>query len=105
MFDSQFKSDQPSPIKYKPVPYAMFTHPQIAGVGLTENDAKSAAVDVVIANAYISSAMGTALRSDHGFVKLLFERGSKRLVGAHIVGREASTMIHMYCLYGNAGYI
>jgi dihydrolipoamide dehydrogenase len=45
-------------------------------------------------NAYKDSAMGMALRSEHGFVKVLFDRTSLRLVGAHIIGPEAATMIH-----------
>ena len=46
-------------------------------------------------NKYSASAMGMALKSDHGFVKLIFERSSQRLIGAHIIGKEASNMIHV----------
>lgn len=38
--------------------------------------------------------MGDALRSESGFAKLLVERGTRRLLGCHIVGHEASTLIH-----------
>ena len=68
---------------------------QIAGVGLTEKECENQNIDFVIGkNDYIASGMGSALRSDHGFVKLLFERKTKLLIGAHIIGKEAATMIH-----------
>ena len=39
--------------------------------------------------------MGLARQLDHGFVKLLFDRNTQHLLGAHIIGEEASDMIHM----------
>src|SRR3989338_1881654 len=50
---------------------------------------------VVGLNPYKSSAMGMALLSEHGFCKILIERKSQKILGAHIVGDEASDMIHM----------
>ena len=50
---------------------------------------------VVGKNNYENSAMGMALRSEDGFVKLLFDKNSRKLLGAHIIGEEASNMIHM----------
>ncbi|HLD70246.1 MAG TPA: dihydrolipoyl dehydrogenase, partial [Candidatus Omnitrophota bacterium] len=83
-------------IRYPPMPHAIFTHPQVAGVGKTEEELKKEGVDYVVGlNSYAQSAMGMALRSDHGFVKILIERKTRRILGAHIVGAEASNMIHM----------
>ncbi|OGX38437.1 MAG: hypothetical protein A3C36_02090, partial [Omnitrophica WOR_2 bacterium RIFCSPHIGHO2_02_FULL_52_10] len=57
---------------------------------------KAAGVDYVAGvNPYAKSAMGMALLAEHGFCKILIERGSKKILGAHIVGDEASNMIHM----------
>ena len=65
-------------------------------MGLSEEDCKKQNIEYVLGkNSYAASAMGMALRSDHGFVKLLFDRQSKKLIGAHIIGKEASNMIHM----------
>ena len=50
-------------------------------------------------NAYKKSAMGMALLSETGFCKLLFNKDTRALIGAHIIGREASTMIHMCIAY------
>lgn len=91
------KTDEP--IHYAPVPHAIFSYPEVAGVGKTETDLKSERVDYIVGtNLYKDSAMGMARLSDHGFVKVLFEYPSKKLLGAHIIGDEASNMIHLFVL-------
>ena len=102
LFDYIFNNNPKSPIQYPPVPHAVFTYPQVAGVGQTEDDLKKSGIDYVVGhNPYKSSAMGMALLSDHGFCKLLFERKTRKLVGAHIIGPEASDMIHMPIAFMN----
>lgn len=87
-------SESPFPILYPPMPGAVFTHPEVASVGLNEPEARRRGLDVVIAKAaYPSCAMALARGLDHGLVKLVIDRASGRLLGAHIVGEEASTMI------------
>ncbi|KAL0490623.1 dihydrolipoyl dehydrogenase [Acrasis kona] len=83
------------PIDYTGMPWAVFTNPQIAGVGYNEEELKKKEIKYVKGvNPYSSSAMGMALRSDHGFVKILVERYTRKLLGCIIVGHEASTLIH-----------
>lgn len=96
LFRTVFVDKVQEPIHYPPVPHAIFTHPQVAGVGLTEEECKAKGLDYIVGfNPYKSSAMGMALLSDHGFCKILIERHSKKILGAHIIGDEASNMIHM----------
>ncbi|ORX55957.1 mercuric reductase [Piromyces finnis] len=96
IFEETPKGIEIKPIDYPPVPHAIFTNPQIGGVGLTEQEAKAKGIDYVIGLCpYKNSAMGDALRSKDGFVKLIFERSTRKLIGAHIIGVEASNMIHM----------
>jgi mycothione reductase len=84
------------PLTYGPVPHAVFGHPEIAGVGSTEPQLQAAGTNYCVGRAtYADSTPGMARLSDHGLVKLLFDRRSTRLLGAHIVGDEASNMIHM----------
>ena len=45
--------------------------------------------------------MGMALLADHGFCKVLIERSNRKILGAHIVGDEASDMIHMIIAFMN----
>ncbi|KAJ3101536.1 hypothetical protein HDU97_001285 [Phlyctochytrium planicorne] len=87
---------------YPPIPHAVFTSPQVAGVGLTEPEAnaKFGKDNLVIGTSDVADcAMGAALRADHGRVKLLFTKTDKKLVGAHMVGEQASTVIHMLIAY------
>ena len=96
LFRQLFLGEQRHPIKYPPVPHAVFTRPQIAGVGATEEQLKYEGVDYVVGkNPYRSSGMGMALLSDHGFVKVLIGCKDRKILGAHIIGPEASNMIHM----------
>jgi len=102
LFNRLFIEKNNNPIVYPPVPHAIFTHPQIAGVGKTEDELKNEGVDYVVGlNHYKDSAMGMALLSDHGFVKILIERTNKKLLGAHIIGAEASNMIHVLIAFMN----
>jgi mycothione reductase len=76
------------------VPSAVFTYPQVASVGLTEEQARAAGVDVVTAiQAYADVAYGWAMEDEADFVKLIADRRTGLLVGAHIVGAAASILI------------
>jgi mycothione reductase len=84
-------------IDYGPVPYAVFTVPQIAGVGMTEEQANHLHMPVIVGKAtYADSTPGMARASDHGFAKVIFEKASRKLLGAHIIGEEASSLIHLF---------
>jgi dihydrolipoamide dehydrogenase len=75
------------------IPHAVFTHPQIASVGMTEQEAKSKA-DILVGRArYTETAMGKAMVEERGWAKAIVERGTGRLMGFHIVGPNASVLI------------
>jgi mycothione reductase len=85
------------PIDYGPVPHAVFSVPEIAGVGMTEQQALEQRKDYVVGKAsYVDSNAGLARGYEHGFIKLLVERPTRRIIGAHILGDEASDMIHLF---------
>ncbi|MEH0110159.1 mycothione reductase [Tersicoccus sp. MR15.9] len=80
------------------VPSAVFTHPQLAQVGMTEDEARNHCTAVgeelaVAVQEYGSTAYGWAMEDETGIVKLLAERGTGRLLGAHLLGHEASMLI------------
>lgn len=76
------------------VPAAVFTDPQIAEVGLTEEQAREAGLDITVkVQNYGDVAYGWAMEDDEGFCKVIAERGTGRLVGAHVIGAQASTVI------------
>ena len=84
-------------IDYTAVPSAVFSRPQIASVGLTEEEARSGAARgaeiVSVVQDYGSTAYGWAMEDSEGVVKLVAERTTGRLLGAHILGQEASMLI------------
>jgi len=76
------------------VPSAVFTDPQLATVGLTENQAIAQGFDISVAiQNYSDVAYGWALEDTTGIVKLIAERDSGRLLGVHIMGYQASSII------------
>lgn len=92
--ESNLLADKPFPIQYPPMPGAVFTHPEIASVGLTEAAAQKEQMDTVVGSApYSSCVMAKARGISNGLVKLVFNRTDQKLIGAHITGDEASTMI------------
>lgn len=76
------------------VPAAVFTDPQIASVGLTEADARAAGHDVTVkVQAFGDVAFGWAMEDTTGLCKIVAERGTGRLLGAHLIGPQASTLV------------
>ena len=76
------------------VPSAVFTDPQLASVGLTENQAIAQGFDISVKiQDYGDVAYGWAMEDTTGIVKLIAERGTGRLLGAHIMGYQASSII------------
>jgi mycothione reductase len=76
------------------VPHAVFTRPQIAAVGLTEADARAAGHDVMVAvQRYGDIAYGWAMEDTTSFCKLVADRSTRLLLGAHIIGPHASSLI------------
>lgn len=76
------------------VPAAVFTDPQIAAVGLTEAQANEQGLDVAVkTQSFGDVAYGWAMEDTTGLCKLVAERGTGRLLGAHLLGPQASTLI------------
>jgi mycothione reductase len=84
------------PVDYHAVPHAVFTDPEIASVGLREKEAlESLGADRVLIGfeRYEDTAKGEAMAVKKYFVKVILERESLRILGAHIIGPEASVLI------------
>lgn len=76
------------------VPSAVFTHPQIATVGMTEQEAKDAGHSISVkTQKYGDVAFGWAMEDRTGIVKLIADRESGKLLGAHYMGPQASSLI------------
>jgi mycothione reductase len=76
------------------VPHAVFSEPQIAAVGITESEAKERGIDFRVGrNDYGETAYGWAMEDSGHFVKVIADAGSGLLVGAHLIGPQASSLI------------
>lgn len=76
------------------VPHAVFSHPQVASVGLTERDARAAGLPISVANKpFGHTAYGWAMEDSTSFAKLIAHAETRELLGAHIIGPQASTLI------------
>ncbi|MCC8926347.1 MULTISPECIES: mycothione reductase [Nocardiaceae] len=76
------------------VPAAVFTHPQIAVVGLTEDEALEAGLDITVkTQSYGDVAYGWAMEDREGFCKIIAERKTGRILGAHVMGAQAPTVL------------
>jgi dihydrolipoamide dehydrogenase len=90
---------------YHAVPYAIFTHPQLAGVGMKEADALAAGQKVLIGRAtYLDVAKGVAMAEEHGLVKVILEEETGRILGATVVGPMAAELVQQVVYLMNTEY-
>lgn len=83
------------PIRYDNIPSVTYCHPEVASVGMTEEQAKEQKLDYVVGK-FPFSANGRARASNEteGFVKIIRDKKYGEILGAHIVGGHASELIH-----------
>jgi mycothione reductase len=99
--------DSMIPISYYAMPHAIFSSPQVAGVGFTEqelvkkqqeNNSKNNTKNIIDYRKsvyhYINTAMGLAIKDHDGFVKFLIGKKDGKILGCHIIGSQASILIH-----------
>ncbi|RRO16179.1 mycothione reductase [Saccharopolyspora rhizosphaerae] len=86
--------DAPISADHRFVPHAVFSGPQIAAVGLTEQDARQRGIEYVTSTQdYAGIAYGWAMENTTGFAKLLADPNTGLLLGAHIIGPQAPTLL------------
>ncbi|NOZ34131.1 MAG: dihydrolipoyl dehydrogenase [Chlorobi bacterium] len=84
----------PAPVDYGKVPGAVYTTPEVASVGLTEKQAVEAGYEVKVGKfPYTASGKATVAGNRDGFIKLVFDAKSDKLLGAHFVGLNVTEMI------------
>ena len=81
-------------VDYHAMPAAIFGSPQIGSVGLTEQAAEERGIAYVSAtHAYDATAYGGSIEDHDGFVKVLADPESGELIGCHVIGTDASTLV------------
>jgi dihydrolipoamide dehydrogenase len=86
-------------VDYESIPGCTYTNPQIASIGLTERAAQEAGVEYDVGT-FPLSALGKAIAvgQTEGFVKIIASKPYGEILGAHIIGKDASELIHEFCL-------
>ena len=86
-------------VDYRVIPWATFTEPEVARVGLSETEAKEQEIDYEVTRYGIDDLdRAIADSADHGFVKVLTEPGKDKILGATIVGAHAGELIAEFIL-------
>ncbi|HEV8052991.1 MAG TPA: FAD-dependent oxidoreductase, partial [Parachlamydiaceae bacterium] len=81
-------------LNYMAIPNVVYTHPEVASVGMTESEAKAAGLDLLIGTSYFRGNGRARCSGDfEGFVKVIGDVKSGRLLGMHIIGAHASELI------------
>ncbi len=87
--------DAPRPVDDSAMPHAIFSRPQIAGVGKTEQELRDEEVNYLVGRYdYDRTGMGMALKEEDGFVKALVHHDTGEILGCHVIGPHASILVH-----------
>lgn len=83
-----------SSINYMAIPNVVYTSPEAASVGLTEEEAKASNLEILVGKSFFkANARARCTNETAGFVKIIGEKHSERLIGLHILGEHASELI------------
>jgi dihydrolipoamide dehydrogenase len=84
----------PATINYMAIPNVAYTHPEVAAVGLTEEEVKQRGLSYKVSQfPFKASSRARCMNDDEGFVKMIAEEKSRRILGVHILGPNASELI------------
>jgi len=96
------KGLHPHPMDKRMIPGCTYCHPQVASVGLTEQAAKEKKLDIRVGRfPFVGNGKAVALGEDQGMAKVIFDKKSGQLLGAHLVGAEVTELIQGFVVAMN----
>jgi dihydrolipoamide dehydrogenase len=96
------KGLEPHPLDKLMIPGCTYCSPQVASVGLTEAAAKEKKFDIRVGRfPFVGNGKAIALGEDQGLIKVIFDKATGRLLGAHMVGAEVTELIQGYVIAMN----
>jgi len=96
------KGLNPHPMNKAMIPGCTYCSPQIASVGLTEQAAKEKKIDIRVGRfPFMGNGKAIALGEDQGLVKVIFDKNTGQLLGAHMIGAEVTELIQGYVVAMN----
>jgi dihydrolipoamide dehydrogenase len=89
----------PRPVDYGNVPSCTYCHPQVSSIGLTEAAARAGGREIAVGKfPFTASGKAVAQGETEGFVKVVADKATGEILGAHIVGPEATELIHEFAV-------
>lgn len=86
-------------VNYGVIPGVIYTHPEVANVGVTEEELKEQGRDYKVGKfSFMGNGRAKANFAGDGFVKILADKDTDRILGAHIIGPAAGDLIHEICV-------
>ena len=96
------KGMHPHPMDKNLIPGCTYCHPQVASVGLTEAGAKEGGREIRVGRfPFVGNGKAIALGEDQGLVKVIFDKKTGQLLGAHMIGAEVTELIQGYVVAMN----
>ncbi len=91
---AEWLAGQAGHVNYQVIPGVVYTWPEVAAVGQTEEELKAAGVEYKVGKfPFTANGRARAMGDTDGFVKVLADKASDRILGAHILGPDAGTLI------------
>lgn len=91
-------------VTYEANPHAVFTRPRVAGVGLTEEQANATQRETHVATiGYEGAAKGQIVQAEDAFMKAIVDVDTREILGFHVLGPEADTLVHEVVVAMTAG--
>ncbi|HEX9746907.1 MAG TPA: dihydrolipoyl dehydrogenase [Methylomirabilota bacterium] len=89
----------PRPVDYGNVPSCTYCHPQVASIGLTEAAARAGGREIAVGKfPFTANGKAVAQGETEGFVKVVADKATGEILGVHIVGPEATELIHEFAV-------
>ncbi len=96
---AEILAGQAGHVNYGVIPGVIYTHPEVASVGATEEQLKAAGTAYNVGKfSFMGNARAKANFAGDGFVKILADKTTDRILGAHIIGPSAGDLIHEICV-------
>lgn len=90
----EIMAGQAGHVNYNAIPSVIYTHPEVASVGMTEEEVKQAGIAYKIGKfPFLANSRARAMGDTDGFVKIIADSKSDKILGAHIIGPDAGTLI------------
>ncbi|MBM3597980.1 MAG: dihydrolipoyl dehydrogenase [Alphaproteobacteria bacterium] len=96
---AEIMAGQAGHVNYDVIPGIVYTWPEVASVGKTEEEVKAAGIEYRVGKfPFTANGRARANNDTDGFVKIIADAKTDRVLGVHIIGAEAGTMIHECCV-------